>query len=213
MSLRRDLLACLVLALLVVAIVVERQARSGDLSARSMLDARRPYTLIGVQSGKCVAAAADPAGGATLQLSTCNGSRDQRFALEPRGGRTYRLRNVGTGRCVDVQGISTDSGAPVIQFGCNEGRNQRWAFTRVSPHQSTSWPCGSQQPATRTSRAALCKTALHWSSGTRPTGTTSVSGWSRRRREDARAEVPAGQPLQPRTRRILILVAVEPGAG
>ncbi len=135
MSLRGDLLACLCCAILVVALVAERQARSGDVSARSMLPLHRPYMLVGVQSNKCVGAPrADlTSAGASLEIATCDGSPRQQFKLEPRAERSYRVRNVGTGMCIDVQGGNTNAGAPVIQFPCNEGRNQRWAFTRVSP--------------------------------------------------------------------------------
>ncbi len=135
MSLRGDLLACLCCAILVVALVAERQVRSGDVSARSMLAVRRPYTLVGVQSNKCVGPSLGDLtnAGATLEIATCDGSARQQFRLEPRPERSYRVRNVGTGMCVDVQGGNTNNGAAVIQFPCNEGRNQRWAFTRVSP--------------------------------------------------------------------------------
>lgn len=135
MSLRGDLLACLCCAILVVALVAERQARSGDVSARSMLTVRRPFTLVGVQSNKCVGASQGDLtnAGATLEIATCDGSPRQQFSLEPRSERSYRVRNVGNGMCIDVQGGSTNNGAPVIQFPCNEGRNQRWAFTRISP--------------------------------------------------------------------------------
>ena len=134
-SLRGDLLACLCGAILVVAMVAERQAQSGDVSARSMLAVRRPYTLVGVQSDKCVSAprAALAKMGAPLEISNCDGSARQQFNLEPRAERSYRVQNVATGMCLDVQSADTHGGAPVIQFSCNEGRNQRWAFTRVSP--------------------------------------------------------------------------------
>lgn len=135
MSLRGDLLACLCGAILVVAMVAERQARSGDVSARSMLDVRRPFTLVGVQSSKCVSApqTALATMGAGLEIAACDGSPRQQFKLEPRPERSYSVRNVATGMCLDVQSADMNGGAPVIQFSCNEGRNQRWAFTRVSP--------------------------------------------------------------------------------
>lgn len=134
MSLRGDLLACLCCALLVFVVVAERQARVGDLSARAMVGVRLPFTLVGVQSDKCVGAPkADlTTAGATLEIAPCDGSPRQQLRLEPRAQRSYRLRFVATGMCVDVQGESTSTGAPVIQFPCNEGRNQRWAFTHVS---------------------------------------------------------------------------------
>lgn len=134
-SLRGNLLACLCCAVVVVGLVAERQARSGDITGRSMLVTRHDYALVGVQSGKCIGAPPDlPTAGAALEIATCDGSKRQQFKLEPRSARSYRLRNRATGMCLDVQGASTSAGAAVIQFPCNEGHNQRWAFTRLAPH-------------------------------------------------------------------------------
>jgi hypothetical protein len=133
MSLRGDLLACLWCALLVIGVVAVRQARSGDISGRSMLAVQHPYALVGVQSGKCVTAPAQASPGASLTIAACDGTDRQLFVLEPRTARTYRIRNLSNVMCVDVQGADIRVGAPVIQYPCNEGRNQRWGFMRVSP--------------------------------------------------------------------------------
>ncbi len=132
MQQRRDLVACLLFAVAVLAFVGERQVRSGDVSGRSLVGVRRPYALVGVLSGKCLAANGAITAGARMQIETCNGSANQQFQLQARGERSYRLRNLGTGMCVDVQGADENAGAAVIQFPCTGGRNQRWWFSRFA---------------------------------------------------------------------------------
>jgi hypothetical protein len=45
------------------------------------------------------------------------------------------IRNVNSGRCVDVFGSSTNKNANVQQFSCNNGANQRWEFVDVGNGQ------------------------------------------------------------------------------
>lgn len=45
------------------------------------------------------------------------------------------IRNVSSGRCVDVFGGSTNKNANVQQFSCNNGANQRWEFVDVGNGQ------------------------------------------------------------------------------
>jgi galactose oxidase len=47
-------------------------------------------------------------------------------------GNYYQLKSVGSGLCVDVSGRSQANGAPVIQFGCSSGENQRFYFRALS---------------------------------------------------------------------------------
>jgi pectate lyase C len=42
------------------------------------------------------------------------------------GGSSFTLVNVNSNKCLDVNGRSTADGAPVIQWTCNGGTNQRW---------------------------------------------------------------------------------------
>ncbi|HTN82516.1 MAG TPA: RICIN domain-containing protein, partial [Sorangium sp.] len=105
-----------------------------DESAESVtIDTAATYTLVGVQSGKCV----DVAGGSTadaaaMQIATCNGSTRQQFRMESAGGGYYRIRNVNSNRCLDVAGASTSDGAAVQQYSCWTGENQQWSFTDVA---------------------------------------------------------------------------------
>jgi hypothetical protein len=45
------------------------------------------------------------------------------------------IRNVNSGRCVDVFGSSTSKNANVQQFSCNNGANQRWEFVDLGSGQ------------------------------------------------------------------------------
>jgi hypothetical protein len=45
------------------------------------------------------------------------------------------IRNVNSGRCVDVFGGSTNKNANVQQFSCNNGANQRWEFVDLGGGQ------------------------------------------------------------------------------
>ncbi len=130
MQRRGDLVACLLFALVVAAVVGERQVRSGDISGTSTLDVATPYAVVSVQGGKCVQA---PVSGTLLQIAACNGSARQRFTLEPRAARSYRVRSASNGLCAGVQGAALNAGAPITLFSCTDGRNQRWTFTRVAP--------------------------------------------------------------------------------
>jgi len=94
------------------------------------IDGAATYTLIGVQSGRCVevqGGSATP--GARLIIATCGAARpQQRWRIEAMGSGVYRLRNVNSGLCMDVSGASTADGAPVIQWSCGSGANQQWSF-------------------------------------------------------------------------------------
>ena len=129
------------------------------------VDTTATYTLVGVQSGKCV----DVPNGSTstgtqLDISTCvGGSPRQQFKLDSQGNGYYHLRNVGSGLCVDVNGAATADGAAVIQWTCGTGTNQQWLFTdsnaRRNGHRSPQ-----RQAARRLGRRAR-RTARSCNSG------------------------------------------------
>ena len=89
------------------------------------------YTLVGVQSSKCVGVAST-ASGTRLDLETCTGTANQRFRPESMGGGFFRLRNELSRLCVDVSGASTADGAAVIEFACGTQINQQWSFTDIT---------------------------------------------------------------------------------
>jgi hypothetical protein len=103
-------------------------------SSAITLDGNSSYTLVGVQSNKCVGpVGASRTVGARLDIETCTGTANQRFRPEAMGGGFFRMRNELSGLCIDVSGVSLADGAAVIQFTCSTGLNQQWAVTDVSP--------------------------------------------------------------------------------
>lgn len=97
------------------------------------IDTTSTYTIVGVQSGKCVTVAgASTANSAPLQLGTCSGATSQQFRAVSTGSGYFNLKNVNSGRCVDVASVSTSDGAVVQQYACGTGSNQQWSFTDVA---------------------------------------------------------------------------------
>jgi len=48
------------------------------------------------------------------------------------GGGYYNVINRNSGKCLDVNGVSTADGANVQQWTCGSGTNQRWSLTSLS---------------------------------------------------------------------------------
>src|ERR1044071_156909 len=104
-----------------------------SVSSEITLDPTASYSLIGVQSGRCVG----PVGGSTasnvrLEIQTCNSTAIQRWRPQPGGGGFCRMHNELSGLCIDVSGASLALGAAVIQFTCNTGTNQQWSVADVA---------------------------------------------------------------------------------
>ncbi|WP_437579338.1 RICIN domain-containing protein [Sorangium sp. So ce887] len=104
-----------------------------SLEGAITIDTSAVYTIVGVQSGKCVqVAGGSTADAAAMQIASCNGSTRQQFRMESAGGAYYRIRNVNSNRCMDVAGASTSDGAAIQQYSCWTGQNQQWSFTDVA---------------------------------------------------------------------------------
>ncbi len=96
------------------------------------------FTVVNQQSGKCldVAGAATADGAAVDQSSCADGSQSQQFTLRKvtYGGNDphdFQLVARHSGKCVDVNGVSTAAHAAVIQWSCksvsqNSQLNQTW---------------------------------------------------------------------------------------
>ena len=81
-----------------------------------------------------------------LDLNACSGSNlanvqlwswlnndCQKWQLVDRGGGYYSLRSRASGKCVDIEGISSSDGANVVQYDCISGNyNQQFSFQSVS---------------------------------------------------------------------------------
>jgi len=111
----------------------ESSDREDLISSQITLDTTASYTIIGVESNKCVGTIDNTTASATvLEIRTCAGIASQRFRPESTGGGFFRLRNELSGLCMDVSGAQQADGAAVIQFACSTATNQQWSFTDVA---------------------------------------------------------------------------------
>ncbi|MFG1885654.1 RICIN domain-containing protein [Micromonospora sp. NPDC049102] len=95
------------------------------------------YTVVNQQSGKCLdVSGASTANSAAVIQRTCQNATNQQFALRKvtysgNDAHDYQLVARHSGKCVDVNGVSTAARASVIQWPCNavsQGSplNQTW---------------------------------------------------------------------------------------
>jgi hypothetical protein len=95
------------------------------------------YTVVNQQSGKCLdVSGASTADGAAVAQNTCSAATSQQFTLRKvtysgNDPHDYQLVARHSGKCVDVNGISTAAGARIIQWTCKSAAqgtelNQTW---------------------------------------------------------------------------------------
>jgi hypothetical protein len=95
------------------------------------------YTVVNEQSGKCLdVSGASTADGAAVVGWACGGGANQQFTLRKvtysgNDAHDYQLVARHSGKCVDVNGVSTAARAPVIQWTCRPASqasplNQTW---------------------------------------------------------------------------------------
>jgi hypothetical protein len=65
----------------------------------------------------------------------CAAATPAQTTLQGRSQYGGLIRNVNSGKCVDVFGSSTSKNANVQQFSCNNGPNQRWDFVDLGNGQ------------------------------------------------------------------------------
>ena len=112
------------------------------------------YLVTHVESGKCLDVADwSVQDGARIQLWTCHGGDNQRFAFGSRGGSDFEMRSVLSDKCVSVSGGSTASGAEMVQRTCDDGADQT-LYTHVEREASPDWgrlvdPAGGESQAIR----------------------------------------------------------------
>src|SRR5262249_22066521 len=97
--------------------------------ARSALtvDPTASYTITAAAANKCLQFAGRASEEHALaELAPCDKSTAQRFKLQPAPGNYWRFIGAVSGKCLDVQGVSSDDGVLVQQFTCNGGPNQDW---------------------------------------------------------------------------------------
>lgn len=55
-----------------------------------------------------------------------NEAPNQLWTFDPVGNGSYRVLNVGSGKCLEVNCVSREGGARIQQFNCWNGPHQRW---------------------------------------------------------------------------------------
>jgi hypothetical protein len=63
---------------------------------------------------------------ATVHLQKYTGANDQLWVIQPLAAGEFEIRGVHSRKCLDVQGASKENNAPVIQYTCQGGANQRF---------------------------------------------------------------------------------------
>ncbi|WP_438032469.1 RICIN domain-containing protein [Sorangium sp. So ce204] len=116
---------------LVPAEIAELSQHAVPAEVEAGISTGTPYTLVGVQSGRCVdvEAALSTADDLVLQLWDCNGGTNQHFRFEAVDGGYHRIRSVRSDKCLDVRGGSTADGAFIVQLPCDGDPSQQWSVT------------------------------------------------------------------------------------
>jgi hypothetical protein len=131
-----------------------------SVSSEISLDPTASYTLVGVQSNKCVGpVGGSSASGVQLEIETCTGTANQRWIPTALSGGFFRWKNELNGLCIDVNGGSPFPGAAIIQWTCGTQTNQQWTVTDVSG--------GSERMTARNSGLVLDVTGQGTADGTK----------------------------------------------
>jgi len=78
-------------------------------------------------SGKCLDKTSSDSNGARYHQYTCDGNNvNQLFILDNRQGDWFRIKNIKSNRCVEVDTTGKSRGAAVRQKDCHNGDNQKW---------------------------------------------------------------------------------------
>ena len=77
-------------------------------------------------SGTCVSVPSAVDGVSATQ-EICEDLGTQLWTFEDVTSGRYRIRSLGTGKC--LTGVGTTTGAPVQQFACGSGTDQQWTLT------------------------------------------------------------------------------------
>ncbi|MET9226493.1 RICIN domain-containing protein [Lentzea sp. NPDC003310] len=91
----------------------------------------------GVESGRCMQTAGywdTPGEGALADLAAqelwdCVGGGKMSWTIEPLGNNKYALKNVMSGKCLDVKWGEFANGTQLVQFSCHYGGTQQFVFT------------------------------------------------------------------------------------
>jgi endo-1,4-beta-xylanase len=98
------------------------------------IDPNATYTITAAAANKCLQFAGRGMNEqAAAEIAACDKSPAQQFKLQSVPGNYWRFVNAHSGKCLDVQAISSDDGATIQQFSCNPGPNQDWIVADGGP--------------------------------------------------------------------------------
>jgi hypothetical protein len=98
------------------------------------IDQNAKYTVNAVAANKCLQFVGRGANEQALaEIAACDKSPAQQFKLQPAAGNYWRFVNAVSGKCMDVQAVSSDDGVLVQQYSCNGGPNQDWIIADAGP--------------------------------------------------------------------------------
>lgn len=104
------------------------------------------YRLKANNSGKCIGVANNAThNGALLEQRSCGANNSQIFQLNSAGNGLYELKNVNSGKCVEIQGGYNDGQRAQLN-SCNGGANQRFQASGLSGSSAGSSPPHSNGP-------------------------------------------------------------------
>lgn len=84
-----------------------------------------------VASSMCLTLAGPNNGDRAIQRP-CNGALNQQWTVTPQSDGAFLIKNVATGRCLDLFDGNTTDGSLIAQFDCWAGPNQHWKLPRNS---------------------------------------------------------------------------------
>ncbi|WP_437679093.1 RICIN domain-containing protein [Sorangium sp. So ce131] len=148
------------LAVSCVTIPEGSDSEEGDALEEGLtIDPSAVYTIVGVQSNKCVEIRGGSTAASTAaQIAACNGTTRQQFRVESAGSGYFRLRNVNSNLCLGASGGATANGTAIVQASCDSSRSQQFSFVDL--------PGGTQRVTIRSSGKALDVTGRATADGT-----------------------------------------------
>ncbi|MET8146062.1 RICIN domain-containing protein [Sphaerisporangium sp. NPDC005288] len=98
------------------------------LAASSPANAATYWVIRGFGSQKCIDNPNYASGNVQLDIWSCVSPRqsNEQWEWVPAGDDSFIIVNRSSGKCLTVYGASYDNNAPIIQYACNYGANQRW---------------------------------------------------------------------------------------
>ncbi|MEV4561907.1 RICIN domain-containing protein [Kitasatospora sp. NPDC049285] len=114
-------LAVLFSAAALAAVAVPAQADDGII-----FDTSFKYQIQNINSGQCVVTQGYTEGARAFQYY-CDNYDDQKWWFHPDSGDVgFQVSNENSAQCLEVADWRTDNGAPVRQWTCTGGANQKW---------------------------------------------------------------------------------------